>query len=168
MGTARRNDPASGGRCVVSGLRARTGPRTRAGGQLRAGHVRPAAPSWGWAAWSVLARLPGPVHVCARCVCTHVCSGVCAHTVCVRMRVCTFVCIPACVCTRHVCTRVLGVCAHTRVRVPAVEAPSSAPRPPGVQAAPGPAGGGTAQCCGRKCVLSPPETKLFFVVFYDF
>lgn len=109
LGTARRNDPASGGRCVVSGLRARMGPRTRAGGQLRAGHVRPAAPSWGWAAWSVLARLPGPVHVCARCVCTHVCSGVCAHTVCVRMRVCTFVCIPACVCTRHVCTRVLGV-----------------------------------------------------------
>lgn len=110
MGTARRNDPASGGRCVVSGLRARTGPRTRAGGQLRAGHVRPAAPSWGWAAWSVLARLPGPVHVCARCVCTHVCSGVCAHTVCVRMRVCTFVCIPACVCTRRVCAHV--VCAR--------------------------------------------------------
>lgn len=118
LGTARRNDPATGSRCVVSGLRARTGPRTRAGGQLRAGHVRPAAPSWGWAAWSVLARLPGPVHVCARCVCTHVCSGVCAHTVCVRMRVCTFVCIPACVCTRHVCTRVLGVGSVIRTAAP--------------------------------------------------
>lgn len=112
LGTARRNDPASGGRGVVSGLRARTGPRTRAGGQLRAGHVRPAAPSWGWAAWSVLARLPGPVHVCARCVCTHVCSGVCAHTVCVRMRVCTIVCIPACVCTRAC------VCPRWRLRRP--------------------------------------------------
>lgn len=102
----------TGGRCMVSGLRARTGPRTRAGGQLRAGHVRPAAPSWGWAAWSVLARLPGPVHVCARCVCTHVCSGVCAHTVCVRMRVCTIVCIPACVCTRAC------VCPRWRLRRP--------------------------------------------------
>lgn len=79
-------------------------------------------------------------------------------TPCVRMRVCTFVCIPACVCTRHVCTRVLGVGSVIR---------TAAPRSSGGTRA-GEGGGGTAQCCGRKCVLSPPETKLFFVVFYDF
>lgn len=116
LGTARRNDPASGGRCVVSGLRA------------------PSDRERGLAASSVLATcvprpLPGggrrgacsPVCLapcmCVRAACVHTCAQVCVLTPCV----CACVCAPSCaylrVCAHVMCARVCSGCVRTRACV---------------------------------------------------
>lgn len=114
LGTARRNDPATGGRCVVSGLRpgrtenegwrpAPCWPRASRGPFLGVGGVERARPS----AWPRACVCALRVYTrVLRCVCSH---RVCAHA-CVHLRVHTCVCVHAsCV---HACAR--GVCAHAR------------------------------------------------------
>lgn len=113
------------------------------------------------------------VHECARmcmsvCMCTHVCM--CAH-MCACICVCMHVCVHVCSCVYvRVCSHVYArVCARVRVHVSAGGGSSSAQTPPGVRAAPRLAARATPCATGRKPILSPPETKLFSVVFsYDF
>lgn len=114
MGTARRNDPATGGRCVVSGLRARSDrERGLAASSVPATCVPRPLPGGGRrGACSPVCLAPC---MCVRAACVHTCAQVCVLTPCV----CACVCAPSCaylrVCAHVMCAR---VCPRWRLRHP--------------------------------------------------